>query len=61
MSLSRREDGMKAEYRMAVDSQHALKQKWYQRYYAMLSPQKNRIEQPIQLISRPSFTRKDLP
>lgn len=52
---------MKAEYRMAVDSQHALKQKWYQRYYAMLSPQKNRIEQPIQLISRPSFTRKDLP
>ena len=42
MSLSRREDGMKAEYRMAVDSQHAAKDKWYQRYYNMLSPEKHR-------------------
>jgi uncharacterized protein YdiU (UPF0061 family) len=67
MSLARREDGMKAEYRMAIDVQNAAKDKWYQRYYAMLSPDRQRSEQAHSpphregnpLPARPSFTRKE--
>jgi hypothetical protein len=69
MSLTRREDGMKAEYRMAIDVQHAAKDKWYQRYYAMFSPERHRSEQVVSPphrdvntpTNRPSFARKDPP
>ncbi len=30
--MERREQGMRAEYKMAVDAQQASKDKWYQRY-----------------------------
>jgi hypothetical protein len=33
---------MKAEYRMAIDIQNAAKDKWYQRYYTMFSPERER-------------------
>jgi hypothetical protein len=35
--LERREEGMRAEYKMAVDVQNATKDKWYQRYYQLTS------------------------
>lgn len=66
MNLSRREDGMKAEYRMAIDVQHAAKEKWYQRYYTMFSPERQRNEQVMSphrdfnpQTGRSSFTRKE--
>lgn len=36
-NLQLREQGMRAEYKMAIESQNAVKDKWYQRYY-MVSP-----------------------
>jgi hypothetical protein len=29
---------MRAEYKMAMEAQNAVKDKWYERYYTMISP-----------------------
>lgn len=39
--LERREEGMRAEYKMAVEAQNATKDKWYQRYYKLTSEQED--------------------
>lgn len=41
LMLQRREEGMKAEYSMAINAQHATRDRWYQRYYQVLSPSKS--------------------
>lgn len=72
MSLGRREDGLKAEYKMVIQDQNAVKDKWYERYYAMFSPERQKryqspsIYSPAQrdidpLSGRSSFNRKDQP
>lgn len=39
--LERKEEGMRAEYKMAIEAQNATKDKWYQRYYQLTSEQEN--------------------
>ena len=41
MMLQRREEGMKAEYNMAINAQNATRDRWYQRYFQVVSPSKS--------------------
>lgn len=40
--LEKKEEGMRAEYKMAVNAQNITKDKWYQRYYQLCSDRDDR-------------------
>lgn len=61
MELQKQEEGMIAEYKLAINMQNASKERFYQRYYSMVSPQRQRRAQsptysrPVQT-HRPPYT-----